>query len=433
MPASASVNTVADRAVITGTGLVCSLGLHRSEAWDALVAGGDGVSPIRRFDAAGFACSAAAVVEGLDPASLGIPHREARIMDLQAYMLLKAGRDAHDMAGLSAAPYGREQIGFFAGMGMNDYDVDDLRPAVLGAMAPGGVVDYDAFYSKTYREIYPLWPLSMLNNVGFCQVSIRLDLQGENTVFSPHGDSGLLALADAAKTVCEGSARAVLAGGVSEKVSPLSLGRAQLHGMLSTAGGEARCRPFCTERRGSVPGEGCGIVVFEGEESARSRGAVYSSYFAGSGVACGPEPAFGGPTRQAFSLAMRQALGDAEMTAGEIDLLIAHGDGSVTGDDNEMAAVSEVFAACRDTLKVYSSKGALGNLLAGGPAVDLVLATEMISRGTIPATARAMPIDERMRGLVVTETVQHARLRAILINAASVEGQAASIIIRKAG
>ncbi len=103
--------------------------------------------------------------------------------------------------GLENASIPREEIGFFAGMGMVDYEVDDLLPAVLKSLNATGDLDYSAFYSKGYTEIYPLWPLSMLNNISFCQVATSLDLQGENTVFSPHADSGAMAVAEGMKAL----------------------------------------------------------------------------------------------------------------------------------------------------------------------------------------------------------------------------------------
>jgi len=262
-----------EHVVITGAGLVCSLGSRVSEAWEALLSGKTGIRPVVGFDPGGFGCTFAGQVQPLNPADLGIHPRDSRIMDTHSYLLMKGCRDAFLQSCLENASIPREEFGFYAGMGMVDYGVDDLLPAVLKSLNGAGDLDYSAFYSKGFTEIYPLWPLSMLNNISFCQVAMSLDLQGENTVFSPHADSGAMAVAEGMKALRDERARVALCGGVSEKVSPFSLARAHLSGILNTADPQSSqlCRPFDAERKGTVLGEGCGVIALELESSARER------------------------------------------------------------------------------------------------------------------------------------------------------------------
>jgi 3-oxoacyl-[acyl-carrier-protein] synthase II len=213
-----------DRVMITGAGIICSLGSHVPEVWDALISGKTGIGPIDEFDPSGFSCLLAAQVRPLDLSDLKIHPRDARIMDTPSYLLLKAALDAFRGARLEGTQIPREEIGFFAGMGMIDYDIEDLLPAVLKSLDATGGLDYSAFYSGGYTEVHPLWPLSMLNNIGFCQVGTNLDLQGENTVFSPHADSEWWRRRG--QVVLDGRAQVVVRWR-SEKVSPLVL-RARL-------------------------------------------------------------------------------------------------------------------------------------------------------------------------------------------------------------
>ena len=205
--------------VITGAGLVCSLGSKASAVWEALVAGKTGIRPIEGFDPGGFGCIFAGQAQPLNPADLGINPRDSRIMDTHSYLLMKGCRDAIQQSRLENASIPREEVGFYAGMGMVDYEVDDLLPAVLKSLNGTGDLDYSAFYSKGFTEIYPLWPLSMLNNISFCQVAMSLDLQGENMLFFPHADSGAMAVAEGIKALRDGRARVVLCAGVSERLT----------------------------------------------------------------------------------------------------------------------------------------------------------------------------------------------------------------------
>ncbi len=446
MPASVSAATVAessmrqiaepdgrhDPVVITGIGLVCSLGSSVEEVWDALLAGRSGIREIERFDARGFACSSAAEVSGLDARTLGVDPRDSRIMDMHSFMLMKAVRDALGRSGLDRASVPREEIALFAGMGMVDYRIDDLLPAVVKSRIGGDQFGFPSFYSEGYKEIHPLWPLSMLNNISFCQVAISLDIQGENTVFSPDADSGISAVAEAMMALREGTAVAALAAGVSETISPASLARAELSGLLLT-GGIGRVMPFDRDRHGTALGEGCGVLAMELLSAAERRGAAPLAELKACGRAFGSGDGVSVPTSSTISSAIEKALAAAHLNAADIDAIIAHGDGTVSGDGNEMEAMERIFGGCGRTIPVYSSKGSLGHTLAAAPVLDIVLAIRMLGSGTIPALSTA-----EVPGVSPVFTLsggegQKMTLRRVLINGRSSEGQAASLILEKVG
>lgn len=410
--------------VITGVGVVTSLGLSLEETWNALVEGRSGITPIRGFPAGGFEVGYAAQVEGLEPGALGIKGREARITDTHTLMLIKCLQEAFEDSGLEASSVPRDEIAFFGGMGGVDYREEDLVPAISPSAKEDGSMDYGKFYGGAFREIYPLWPLGMLNNIGFCQAAKALALRGENTVFSPHAEAGAQALREAALSVAEGKAPAALAAGVSEKVSASSLARAILTGMA--AGGA--CRPFSSERGGTLLGEGCAVLALERESSARERSAAVLARITGYGEAFSLGETR--PEAEAMARAMRLALESASSKPSGIDVLVAHGDGIPRGDESEMDAINEVFS---DTeVKVYSSKGTLGHMLAGSPVVDAALAVQMIRTGTVPPTLGVDPIDERAKFEVVRGRALKAPVRRVMVSCSSVEGQCAAFVLEGA-
>lgn len=411
-----------DTPVITGFGLISSLGMSASVTWDAVVSGRSGIRPVTDFDASGFVCGTAAQAPVPTPEILGIHPRDARIMDRHSLMLMKACRDAYVHARLDVSPLPPDEMGFFAGMGMVDYAVDDLLPAVKRSLGPDGNIIYDTFYSGAFREIYPLWPLSMLNNIGFCQVAIALGIKGENTVFSPHADSGMQAIMEGADSIVSGKSQAVLAGGVSEKVSPLSLARASWFGVLS---GDTTCRPFSGSRKGTVLGEGCGTIILEPLSLAKERGSVHFASVTGYACTFGKIAGQNCPSGGAVASSMKQALEKAGLATTDIDLIIAHGDGTQDGDRNEAEAVRNMFL---NDPPVYSSKGALGHLLAGSPAADVILGVHMLKHGMVPPVCSILPGDEGI-GLNLVREPLKADVKRILINATSYEGQCASLII----
>jgi 3-oxoacyl-[acyl-carrier-protein] synthase II len=415
-----------DRIVITGTGLVSSLGFTASETWKALLDGKCGIRTIEDFDAGGFECTAAAQVLSLNPDDLDIHPRDARIMDKHAHMLMKCGQNAFRSAGLEKADIPPEDIGFFAGMGMVDYNIDDLLPAIVKSLDSTGNIDYDTFYSEAYQDIFPLWPLTMLNNISFCQVAINLGIKGDNTVFCPHADSGLHAVIEAMHSLYEGKARIVLAGGVSEKVSPMSMARASLFEILNKD--DAACRPFDDHCAGTLLGEGCGIVSLERESSAKERHMPYSVAVTGYGTSFTREPDHYCPTSEAIAHSMNHAISTAGIKSDDIDLVIAHGDGTIEGDRNEQSALNAVFGGSMGSIRLYSSKASLGHTLAGAPGIDLILGMYSIENGIIPPVYGRSP-DSRVSQNLVFNNPLTRDVKRILLNALSYEGQCASLII----
>lgn len=416
-----------DQVVITGAGLVSSLGNTAAETWDALLSGKSGIKTIESFNATGFDCQKAAQVNGLGPEELNVHPRDSRIMDTHAYMLLKATRDAFREAKLDTGKIMPEDIGYFAAMGMVDYNTEDLMPSVLKSLDNDGNLDYDKFFSGAYQDIFPLWPLSMLNNINFCQVVIDLGIKGDNTTFAPHSDSCIHSIIEAYNSVLENKAEVVLAGGVSEKVTPFSIARASLHGILNKS--NTGCMPFGADRNGTILGEGSGIISIELLSSAKERQVPCLAILSGYGSSFEADDNFSCPTSRAFSLSMQSAITKAKLRPSDIDLIIAHGDGTLDGDNNEAEAIHQTFSGCIDKLNVFSSKPALGHLLSGSSAVDVVLGTYILKNAIIPASCKYNDLDNNIKFNIVTKLNNEIKPKKILINSQSSEGQCASLII----
>ncbi|GAB4482691.1 MAG: beta-ketoacyl-ACP synthase II [Thermodesulfovibrionales bacterium] len=423
-----------ERVVITGMAAICSLGHELGAIWDALLAGRSGVRPVEGFDASGLPCRFAAQVAGFDPSQLKIHPRVSRIMDLHSQLLMHCTRSAHADARLPARKIDPNEIGYVAGMGMVDYRTEDLLPAVAKSLRPDGSVDDDIFYSAAYQEIYPLWPLSMLNNIGFCQVATDLDIRGENTVFCAHADSGGHAVIEGMETVREHKAAVMLCGGVSEKVSPQSIARGVLKGVLATDASSAStaCSPFNAASPGTVLGEGSAILALELQSSADRAGLASDAEISGYGYGFGLDSAAPAPSVASILLAMRNALASARCSADAIDAVIACGDGT-RGDVNEAEAIGLLFGDPGSIPPVYSSKGAVGDLLAAAPAFDIALAALMLRHGIVPPTAHAGARPGNAAFTPVSGSPLAAELQRILVNCRSYEGQCVSFVIERPG
>ena len=124
-----------DPTVVTGMGAITALGASLDETWGALMAGTRAIRPIRRFAPEGYPVRFAAEIPDLKKEALH-PGLSARIMGLQASLLLASAKAAMGQARLEERGVAREDIGFFAGLGAMDYDVEDLLPAVTQARSP---------------------------------------------------------------------------------------------------------------------------------------------------------------------------------------------------------------------------------------------------------------------------------------------------------
>jgi 3-oxoacyl-[acyl-carrier-protein] synthase II len=317
MPACAWGAAMPDRVVVTGAGAVSALGSSLEATWLALRAGSIAVAPITHFDASGFACRDAAVIPEHFLTEPDLSPREARILGGHGLALLKAVRGALDDAALAGTGMPPERLGVFAGMGMVDPLPEDLAAAVSRSSGPAGL-DLDAFLAEGYREIHPLWPLGMLNNVAVCLVATRFGLLGANTVLSSGPDAGLGAFLEAVAAVAEGRVQAAVAAAAAEPVSPFSAARRQ---RLDPSAGP--------------PGEGAAALVLELEGAALARDArvlaVVTQAGAGAGVPRADlEPLAG------WGIGVRAALGDLGVAEPALTLaLAAHAMGTGTSAARE--------------------------------------------------------------------------------------------------
>ncbi len=174
------------------------------------------------------------------------------------------------------------------------------------------------------------------------------------------------------------------------------------------------------------------MIALELEPSARERGVPWFASMTGYGSACETEGGFSGPTVKAIILAMKAALERGGHKPSDIDVVIAHGEGNVAADRNEVEAIHAVFSDCIDQVHVFSSKGSLGHLLAGAPLVDTILGLSMLRSGLVPMTHSTSSPEPTIRFLLVYREPLKLKPRRILVNSQSYEGQAASLILESA-
>jgi 3-oxoacyl-(acyl-carrier-protein) synthase len=385
---------------ITGLGAVCSLGNSVREIVEAFLSAKSAAVEI-----AEFSCLAARV-QNLPAIKTDVPPQLARTMGKHLSLLMASVGEALGAALIDQARFDPGDMGFFAGMGMVDYHVEELLPAVLRSLKGNGEIDYDRFFLQGYREIYPLWPLGMLNNVAFCQASIHFGLRGENSVFCPHGDAGVRAVYEAACALGEGRAKIALAGGVSEEISLPSLARARLKGVIGPHAPAA------------FLGEAGAMMVLEPFADALGRGASILGRILGFGF-CSEKSQDGSfASKQAISRAIRAALADAGLAPAGIDLVVLS-----SFKENELEAVREVFASKADGPFILAAPYAVGDTLAAGPVLSAALVLSISGERKLSPNVRLFAPEGDLKAFPAGR---------VLINGISCEGGCGSMIIEGA-
>ncbi len=381
------------RVVVTGIGMVTPLGIGAETTWKALLAGGNGVAPIRRFDPAGFPVRFAA--EAPLPGS-GAP--------LKAALTELALGEALRMSGVQGGP----RLGVCIGS-------EAARPPL--EWLHGGPVDP--------AEVTALAPDAPTR-----QAARMAGAEGPRSTVSTACTSSSQAIGEAALRIRRGEVDAMIAGGVDALSEPLMVvGFAKL-GALSTRNDDHlhASRPFDRDRDGFVLGEGAGFLVLEEESIARKRGAPILARIDGWGCSCNAwRITDSPPDGRGAAQAMAAALRDAGLSAEDIGYINAHGTSTPQNDLSESRAIRTVFGPPR--VPVSSTKGHTGHLVAACGAVEAIFCVQSLRDGVLPPTRNVENVDPECDVNVLVGDPREARFRYALTNAFGFGGSNGSIVL----
>jgi 3-oxoacyl-[acyl-carrier-protein] synthase II len=287
-----------------------------------------------------------------------------------------------------------------------------------------------AFLERGADRVGPFAIPSSLSNHPCAAAARALGLRGPSAAPSTACAAGSDAIGAAVSLIREGRADAMLAGGADAPISPFVIAGYIKLGALSTedAPPETASRPFDRSRHGFVMGEGAGIVVLEERERALARGARIYAELAGWGSSCDadhptdPDATGHGPAR-----AMRIALEDAGLTAGDIGYVNAHATSTVAGDVAEARALQR---AGLGEAAVSSTKSAHGHALGGAGGVEAVATLMAFARDTLPATLNLDSPDPEAPFDHVLEP-RSARVGAALSNSFGFGGHNACLVFTR--
>lgn len=405
-----------DRAVVTGLGVVAPTGIGVAAHWRATLAGELRVRPIEAFDAAGYATTLAGQLDGFRPEE----HVDERLIiqtDRWTWTALAAARMA-----LADA----------------QYDPSDHDPyhtsVILGSGSGGnefGQREIGALWSRGRRAVGAYQSIAWFYAASTGQISIRHGTKGPSGVLVSDAAGGADSLGWARRVIRRGTP-AVITGGTEAPLSPYALTCQITNGRMTTATDPADgYKPFDRRTSGYAPGEGGAVLLVEDAATAARRGApqMYGEIagYAATHDAYGYEhPA---PDGVQYGRAMLQALAQAGVTPGEVDLVVADGAGSPDLDAIEAIVLRRVFAGRQ--VPVTAPQGLIGRLCAGGSALSVVTALLAIRDGMAPGVGNLDDPDPAY-GLDLIREPREMPVTTVLVGARGFGGFNSALVLRRA-
>ncbi len=408
------------RVVVTGIGLVSSLG-DDSGAWhQALARGESGLRPVSLFETGALGEVHAGEVPDFAPESY-LGRVNLRPVDRTARLVIVAAHQVFEASGWSAERRAEHEVGLVLGTmfgSVHTISAFDRRALVAGPK-----------YAKPFEFA------NSVINAAAGQTAIWHDLRGINSTVAGGTTAGLQALGYAAEVIRTGRADALLAGGADELCFESlygfhRTGRLCDGGSVPPEGGQRKACgvPFDARRGGFALGEGAGLLMLEEAEAAAERGATVLAEILGHGNCY--DCSRGTDERAALAVrrAARLALSDAGLGAGEIEVVSAAANGSVAGDRHEAEGLAAAFGGTLDR-PVTAVKSMLGETLGASGAFGTIALIESMRAGVLPGVRGLEEPDASLpAGGLSAEPREISGTRG-LVDAVGLDGNVAALIV----
>jgi 3-oxoacyl-[acyl-carrier-protein] synthase II len=414
--------TTPRRVVVTGMGLVTSLGRDVPSTWAGLAAGTSGVRTIEAFDPVRVNAKIAGEVWDFDASGV-LDRKDIRRTDRYIQFGLVATREAMDQAGLPARLEGEEaeRTGVILGTGLGG----------TGTLTDG--ISINA--TRGPDRISPFFIPMGIPNVGAGQIAINYGMVGPNFTTVSACATGGHAIGESWETIRRNDADIMIAGGSEAGVFEPFVGGFDSMRALSRRNDDPQgaSRPFDKGRDGFVPGEGCGVLVLEELDHAKARGATILVELIGYGATADashitlPAPGGIGAVRAA-----RRAIAKAGIDIADIDHVNAHATSTPQGDEAELQAIRTLLGERAPDVSITANKSMLGHTLGAAGAIESVTTIMTIRESCVPPTINLTDPDDEVGDLdIVANHAKAQDVRVALSNSFGFGGQNTALIFRR--
>lgn len=406
------------KVVITGAGVVSSLGDSLDQFHAALCKGENAIKPIELFPAAMLGCPLGGEIKGFD-AQKYLGKRNLRPLDRTSRLVASAAQLALESSGWTEEMRDKEEVGL-----------------ILGTMfcSVRTICEFD----RRALEAGPSYasPMDFSNtviNAAAGQTAILHNLRGVNTTISTGNTSGLKAIAYATDLIRSGRARALMAGGADELCFESFYGfdRAGLLCRSESHAGDFPI-PFDARRNGLALGEGAALLMLEDLDSARERGARVLAEIKGHGCAYDCSRGRAESAVEAIKSSMQGALADARMSPGEIKCMSASANGSPKGDRDEAHAFVATFNGNSHCLPVTAIKSMIGETLGASGAMQALDMIMTMHDGVLPGTINLREAEDDFPFPWVSTVRRKIDPQNGLVNSVGFDGHCCSLVLERA-
>ena len=371
------------RVVITGLGMVTSLGNDVATCWQNLLQGKSGAGEITHFDTSKFKTHFACEVKDLDMSSL-LDAKELRRYDRYIHYAIKSAEEAIQDAQININQEDALRCGVIYGSGMGGINTLDVNIGGFGA--GDGTPRYSPFF-------IPM----IITNMAAGMLAIRYGFKGVNYATTSACSSSAHAIANACYQIRMGLADVILTGGSEAAVEVSGIAGFNALHALSTRNDspQTASRPFSASRDGFVLGEGAGTLVLEEYEHAKARGAHIYAELVGIGLTADAYHLTASePEGQGARNAMQLAINEAGISPEQVDYINTHGTSTPVGDVAEVKAILDLFGEHAYQLSLTSSKSMTGHILGGTGAVEAIISILSMQNNVVTPTINHEEGDE---------------------------------------
>lgn len=397
------------RVVITGLGVVSSVGLGKDAFWKSLMEGKSGISDVNIFDTSGFVNHRGGEVKGFE-AGKYIQKDKLRGMARASQFAVVAAKMALDDARIVFGADEYSRTGVIVGTTMAD--VQSLE-------------QIDKYWTKNGED--EVWPINVIkypSNSLSDHIGYFFGIEGPNYVIPTACSAGNYSIGYSYDMIRAGKADVMLAGG-SDPFSRITFtGFSRLFAMAPE-----KCQPFDKNRKGMMVGEGAGIVALEDMEHAMKRGGNIYCEVLGYGLSCDAHH-MTAPSINGIIKVMEMALKNSGINMEDVDYICAHGTGTPANDKVECDAIKHVFGDRYKKVWVSSIKSMLGHTMGAASAIEAIACCLAIKEGYIPPTINYETPDPECNINCVPNKAIKAKVRVVLNNSLAFGGNNACLVLR---
>lgn len=397
-----------ERVVITGLGVVTSIGIGKDDFWENLIAGKSGISEIEAFDTTDHFTHRGGEVKNFKPGDF-IEIEKIPFLSRAAQLGTAASKLAVEDAGLD------EETG------------NDVAVCLGTTNGPTQAIEYinDLFAAHNGETLNKHIICKIPTNTLPSYIAHSFNFGGPNFIFSTACAAGNYAVGYGYDLITLRKSDIVLAGGVDPFIRFAFTGFNQFSAVAPD-----RCRPFDKNRRGMMLAEGAGVLVLESLGHALERGADIYAEIIGWGLSCDAYH-MTAPRVDGMAKCMEKALKEAGITPDEVDYISAHGTGTKANDKTECAAIKKVFGLRYKHIPISSIKSMIGHSMGAASAIESVTCALVVKNDIIPPTINFETPDPECDIDCVPNKARAKTVTIALNNAYAFGGNNASVVIKK--